>query len=113
MPLQCPERFRFTPAGYPPGDAQNGMFVVQLQHGQSVHVIASNGGGWEHVSVSRRDRVPTWHEMCQIKDMFFSQDDVVIQFHPAQRDYVNIHPNCLHLWRPIDGTMPIPPIWMV
>lgn len=36
MPLKCPEKFRFTPAGYPPGDAQNGMFVVPLLHGQSV-----------------------------------------------------------------------------
>ena len=78
-------------------------------------VIWSNGGGWEHVSVApyKRSHTPTWDEMCRLKDMFFHDDEVVVQFHPAKNDYVNNVPNCLHLWRPLNEVMPTPPSIMV
>ena len=78
-------------------------------------VIWSNGGGWEHVSVApyKRSHTPTWDEMCRLKDMFFHDDEVVVQFHPAKSDYVNNVPNCLHLWRPLSEVMPTPPSIMV
>lgn len=78
-------------------------------------VIWSNGGGWEHVSVSpyRRSYTPSWDEMCSLKDMFFYDDEVVVQYHPAKSEYVNNMSNCLHLWRPIDQIMPTPPSIMV
>jgi hypothetical protein len=65
-----------------------------------VFVIASDGEGWEHVSVSRKDRCPIWEEMCQVKDLFWDDEDVVMQFHVPSKDHVNNHPYCLHLWRP-------------
>ena len=76
-------------------------------------VIWSNGGGWEHVSVSFNHRCPTWEEMCEIKNMFFHPHEVVVQYHPAESEYVNTHPYCLHLWRPLEQDMPTPPAWMV
>ena len=76
-------------------------------------VVFSNGGGWEHVSVSFNHRCPTWEEMCEIKNLFFHPDEVVVQYHPAESEYVNTHPYCLHLWRPIGQAMPTPPAWMV
>lgn len=33
-------------------------------------VVFSWGGGWDHVSVSFRNRTPTWDEMCMVKDIF-------------------------------------------
>ena len=90
-----------------------GAFDIKLRNSQQVFVIASDAMGWEHVSVSRQDRCPTWDEMCQIKAMFWDDEDCVIQFHPARSDYVNNHPNCLHLWRPTDAAMPVPPSIMV
>lgn len=63
---------------------------------------------WEHVSVSLPHRTPTWQEMCWIKDLFFRDDEVVIQFHPAKQDYVNHHPYCLHMWRWTAGAFPLP-----
>jgi hypothetical protein len=86
----------------------NGAFKVTLRHEQKLFVIASDMMGWEHVSASREDRCPTWDEMCQVKDMFWGDDDCVIQFHPPKSEYVNMHPNCLHLWRSTDGDMKIP-----
>ena len=72
-------------------------------------VIASWGGGWEHVSVHPSNRTPDWDEMCAIKDMFWNGDEVVMQFHPAKSNYVNLMLNCLHLWRPIEHEIPVPP----
>lgn len=31
------------------------------------------------------------------------------RYHPAKADYVNLHPLCLHLWRPTGAEMPKPP----
>lgn len=94
------------------GDSGNGIFKVHI-NGRSFKVIASNGGGWEHVSVSpwsdSRKACPTWDEMCEIKDMFFDPDERVVQYHPPKSEYINMHPYCLHLWRPTTVEMPFPP----
>ena len=108
MTFKCPDKYRVKLSGYPAGDERNGCFIVG-----ELRIIASNGMGWEHVSVSRRDRCPTWDEMCQIKALFWDEDDCVIQYHPPRSEYVNNHPNCLHLWRPIGVSLPMPPSIMV
>lgn len=64
--------------------------------------------GWEHVSVSHRNKrkLPTWEDMCRLKEMFWGKDVTVCQFHPAEKAYVhewNGLGNVLHLWRPVDG----------
>jgi hypothetical protein len=86
----------------------NGLFAVELKQKQQVTVIASDGLDWEHVSVSLKDRPPTWDEMCQIKDIFWDAEDCVVQYHPPKNQYVNNHPFCLHLWRPTAVEMPLP-----
>lgn len=94
------------------GDAGNGVFRVPVG-GRMFNVVASNGGGLEHVSVSKanrkRTKAPTWEEMCEIKLMFFQGNETVVEYHPAKADYVNLHPLCLHLWRPTVMHMPKPP----
>ena len=91
----------------------NGAFKLKLKHGQVLFAIVSDVWGWEHVSVSRTDRCPTWDEMCQVKDLFWDKDDCVVQYHPPESEYVNNHPNCLHLWRPTEDALPRPPSIMV
>jgi hypothetical protein len=77
-------------------------------------VVASTGEGWDHVSVSLEDRCPTWEEMEFIKKLFFRDDETAMQLHVPETDHVNVHPNCLHLWRPNDGReIPRPPSIMV
>lgn len=113
--FHVPEKFRVRQGRMSSTEenGNNGAFVVPLNFGQRVNVIASDGEGWEHVSVSRTDRVPTWDEMCQVKDIFWDDNDTVVQYHPAKCNYVNNHPNCLHLWRFAGAEFPTPPIWMV
>jgi len=47
--------------------------------------------------------------MCWVKSLFWGPDEWVVQFHPAEADYVNRHPNCLHLFRPVGVSFPVPP----
>lgn len=92
------------------GDSTCGVFKVFVS-GRSFNVIASAGGGWDHVSVTRPcGKIPTWDEMCAIKEMFFLDNEVVVQYHPKKSEYVNIHTGCLHLWRPHNVEMPTPPV---
>lgn len=96
------------------GDEQNGAFKIKLEGSRlEFSVLASNGLGWEHVSVSAEDRCPRWNEMQQVKEMFFDDNEVVMQLHPAKSNYVNHHPNCLHLWKPINQNIPLPDTSMV
>ena|SRR6516162_9585380 len=89
-----------------PSDGPMGVFIVQGPCGTEL-IIMSSGvdqeDGWEHVSVSTKRRPPNWQEMSFVKDAFWHDDEVVVQFHPAKKDYINCHPNCLHLWRHKDG----------
>lgn len=72
-------------------------------------VVFSWGMGWEHVSVSYPNRTPTWDEMCRVKDIFWNEEECVVQYHPPKSEYVNFHPYCLHLWRRIGEEYPMPP----
>lgn len=94
------------------GDEHNGAFKINYM-GSYYFVIASNGNGWEHVSVSHNQRIPSWEVMCKVKDMFFHDEEVVMQLHPKKSEYINLHKNCLHLWRPLDHEILTPPSCMV
>ena len=78
-----------------------------------LNIVASDGAGWDHVSVSTEFRCPTWAEMCHVKNVFWDEDDVVMQLHPAKESYVNVHCYCLHLWRPQNEIIPLPNLELV
>lgn len=127
MSFHVPEAYRVTsgPLATTRRSGNNGAFIFPSKIGSRVlAVIASDGTDWakadlkgepwEHVSVhveeGRRQRTPLWSEMCQVKDLFWDDEDVVIQFHPRKSEYVNNHPHTLHLWRPTQTTLPTPPL---
>lgn len=117
MSFHVPEEYRML-ALCAREDGNNGAFSFHLKAGnEKAHreffAIASDGAGWEHVSVSLPDRCPTWEELCAVKNLFWDEDDCVMQLHPPKSDYVNNHSYCLHLWRPIGIEIPVPPSWMV
>jgi hypothetical protein len=114
----------------------------KLGSNRTLFAIVSEGGGWDHVSVTaNRICVPTWEEMAYIKRLFFKDDEVAMQLHPAEDNYKNINPAVLHLWRPqtleeykeirldwmraeggqppeawpteVANPIPLPPLWMV
>jgi hypothetical protein len=93
-----------------PGDENSGAFrMASCMDGSILVIIASNDAGWDHVSVSRKNRAPNWFEMEQVKKAFFAEDEVAWQYHVPVKDHINIHPNVLHIWRKHDFAMPMPP----
>lgn len=107
-------RVRTGEFGSPPC-APFGAFFVVHHDGVLLRIIMSTGGGWDHVSVSppRLARTPTWEEMQWVKEQFFKPEEAVMQLHPPASDYRNLHPYCLHLWRPQHQAIPLPPGIMV
>lgn len=90
----------------------NGAFRVPL-NGVTLQCIASDQGGWEHVSVSLPRRCPTWDEMSHVKSLFFDDSECAMQLHPPKSEHINCHEFCLHLWAPLCEPIPRPPGWMV
>ena len=117
MSFHVPEQYRFKDPSHilhsDQSDGNNGLFIIP-QGGFYFQCIASNGMGWEHVSITLRFKkstnfnCPSWEEMCYIKLIFWDDEDVVMQLHPKKSEYVNNHPYTLHLWRPIDQEIPTP-----
>jgi hypothetical protein len=103
-----------------PEDGANGAFLITAPNGVTLKIIATDGTdpaalGWEHVSVSPSGpkRCPNWPEMCFVKDLFWDDEEGVVQFHPPKSRYVNHHPFTLHLWRRRDDKGETPPWWLV
>ncbi|MGY6278177.1 DUF7694 domain-containing protein [Methylomonas sp. MgM2] len=116
MAFHVPEKHRLKtgPLASNSSYGNNGIFFVKsLKLQRVLRCQASDDFGWEHVSVSLPTRCPSWAEMCQIKDLFWDPDDCVLQYHPPQSDYVDCHPFCLHLWRPVDQAILRPPAILV
>lgn len=105
-----------------------GRFLVRGPRGDYLFLVVSaglpeewaacgfEGPAFEHVSVTvrnpcgrREDRCPTWEEMAWVKDLCWGPDECVVQYHPPRAAYVNHHPYCLHLWKPVGVELPLPP----
>lgn len=92
------------------GDGEAGMFCVpSCTDRQPLRIVASAGGGWDHVSVSHPRRIPNYLEMDHVKRLFFRPDECAMQLHVEEAAHVNNHARCLHLWRPQHEPIPRPP----
>jgi hypothetical protein len=63
----------------------------------------ADGKAWLHVSISRKTYLPSWDDMKRVKREFIGDGNVAVMVFPAAADYVNIHPNCHHLWHCVEG----------
>jgi hypothetical protein len=131
--FKVPEKFRYTGKSQMSTtslDGNNGVFFIPYrieiapntnQYRQFIlYCIASQSHGWEHVSVTLLNDqhkplpiCPDWFMMAAVKKKFWGVDDVVMELHVAEKDHVNNHPYCLHLWRPTFQVIPTPPAELV
>ena len=83
-----------------------GTFIgkYEFNNGKECSIcIGSNEEGWEHVSIEMYGRkLPTWDEMCEIKDLCWDDEEEVVQIHPKKSHYINMT-EAMHLWRPVNG----------
>lgn len=94
------ERIEAHSSGYVGGSG-----IIHMDSWSGRVIWGTDEGGLEHVSVSPFDSdiTPSWGDMCIIKDIFWEDEETVIQVHPPKSQYVNLSTNCLHLWRYKDG----------
>lgn len=111
---QAVENSRITkgPLGSDRQHGLSGAFGIKYKK-VTLFVIASNEFGWDHVSVSLPHRTPSWNEMNHVKDLFFEENETVVQFHPKKSEYVNFHPHVLHLWKKHGLEYELPPKFFV
>ncbi len=121
--MKFPEQYRVRKGSMAtnPGEPF-GQFRIppSIKRREAILIVATDGldpdsdlPKWEHVSVSLPSRCPTWLEMCLVKDLFWEPEECVMQLHPPRSQWVNNHPHCLHLWRPLEAQIPLPPAEMV
>lgn len=81
------------------------------QHRSGIRVIVTTGDfednrDWMHISVSRKDRIPSWDDLKFVKNTF-AETRFGYQVFAPPSDHVNIHDFCLHIWVPLTGS-PLP-----
>ncbi len=65
-------------------------------------------GLWLHVSVSRANKLPSWRDLREVKDLFIGRERCAIHMIPPEAFYVNVHPFTLHLFTRLDAPT-VPP----
>ena len=114
MNFEKVEKYRIKRGPFATNEGQDyGAFFIPAPRGLTKAplkvICAPSDMEWQHVSVSLPSRTPTWDEMNFIKDLFWTEDDCVVQYHPPKKDYVNNCGTCLHLWKWQGGDFPRPP----
>jgi len=106
--MSCPERlewYRVVLHGHV-GDNENGAMLIKPK---GLMIMFSSGLDWEHVSVSKRFRTPSYKEMDWVKRQFWKPEACVVQYHVPDAEHIDVHPYCLHLWRSLVDEFPMPP----
>lgn len=44
-----------------------------------------------------------------MKEIFWGDDEVCVEYHPKKEDYINLHPHCLHIWKEVGKKFATPP----
>lgn len=74
--------------------------VVYTGKFMGCNIIISKDAGLYHLSISRKDRLPSYDELKSARYQFLPEVPYMVQIFPPEKDFVNVHEFCLHLWQP-------------
>lgn len=77
----------------------------------SLEKRSGNAGLWFHCSLASPTRLPSWKFLRDAKELFMG-DRLCVQILPPRAHYLNVHPNCLHLFHRLDADTLPPEVWM-
>lgn len=69
-----------------------GSLFILVGHEETEH-----GMRW-HLSISHPTSYPKWDEIKEARMRYVPHSVTMAMFLPGEQSYVNIHPNCFHLW---------------
>lgn len=70
--------------------------------------LMEDGSRWIHISLSRKDRLPSWAEITKVKNEFLGEETEAYHIIPKASQHVNLHSYCMHLWSPIETNQVLP-----
>lgn len=81
---------------------------ASFQHKDGRRVVVSvarheDDRRWLHASVSRRGKLPSYEDLCTLHREFIGPERRAVQVFAPEKQHVNLHPTCLHLWCCLDG----------
>lgn len=85
-------------------------FEAAVPHGRAfgkggcTAIVSIDEGRW-HLSIARRDRLPTWEELGDARDSLLPPDLFFCVPHPPRSYWINIHEYCLHLYEIRDNVL--------
>jgi len=99
-----------TPEGYmeiPTDEIMEipGCEVMKAYYRRGLKVVVSRDNDLWHVSISHKNRYPSWDEIHEARYGFVPDDCYMAMILPPKREYVNLHPNCFHLHELRKGEM--------
>jgi hypothetical protein len=65
--------------------------------GECSVLLGRGPDGW-HLSIAHRSRYPTWDEIAEARYRLVPDDATMAMILPSQAHYVNLYPNCFHLY---------------
>lgn len=77
------------------------VIVSALEH-------RGDGKPRRHLSISHPSRYPTWDEIHGARDRYLPAEATFAMLLPPPEEYVNVHPNCFHLWELLPGECGVP-----
>ena len=60
-------------------------------------IVSKQRAGW-HLSISRKDRLPTWEEMRDARYALVPDEATMALLLPPQSEYVNVHEFCMQMY---------------
>lgn len=67
-------------------------------HFRGCFVIVSKDDGLWHLSISRKNRLPSYYELKEARYCFMPDVQYAAQIFPPVDEFINVHQFCLHLW---------------
>ena len=58
-----------------------------------------DGKEWMHFSVAHPERMVTYDEMVEVKELFCGRENKAVFILPPRAQHINVHKNCLHFFR--------------
>jgi len=60
--------------------------------------VSKDDGKW-HISISHPSRYPRYEEIKESRYEFTPDEATMAMIFPSKSEFVNVHPNCFHLWQ--------------
>lgn len=100
----------YIPVGIPNPETIGGENVRAYKNGPIRIIISEDTGPvfgvmrkCLHLSISHPNRYPTWDEILDARNTLMPSDRDGYMIMPKKGLYVNVHPNCFHVWMPFEA----------